>query len=125
MTDGYLLVSHHPTILKGIIRRLEGKLATMLDDESFLAAKKALPKDAVGAVYLSTERLFRYLYSLALLFLPMAGDDLPFDTAAMPTAAAYAESSAGATRSASGGTGSAASCSRGIRLGWTLSGSCT
>jgi hypothetical protein len=90
VTDGYLLASHHPTILKGLIRRLEGKSKTLLDDEAFVAATKGLAKDAVAAGYLNTERTFRWLYGLALPFITGFGNDLPFDPAALPSADAIA-----------------------------------
>jgi prepilin-type processing-associated H-X9-DG protein len=91
VTDGYLIVSHHPTVLKSLIRRLDGSGKSLADDEAFVAAGERLPEGAVAAGYINTQRLFRYLYGLMLPFLSAMGDDLPFDPGALPSADAIAQ----------------------------------
>ena len=91
VTDGYLFVSHHPSILKGIIRRLDQNRGSLKEDEDFLAAWDKLPGEAVAVAYVNSKRLFEYVYSVFVFFATMAGDNLPFDAALLPTAEAISD----------------------------------
>lgn len=85
LTDGYLILSYHPTILKGLVGRLDRGKRTLRNDPEFEAAWKKLPEKASAVAYADSQRLFRYLYGLVLTFVPMMGDDLPFDAAMLPS----------------------------------------
>ncbi len=85
ITDGYLLLSYHPLSLKGLVARLDKGKRTLRTDQEFEAAWKNLPDKAVAVGYADSQRLFRYLYGLVLTFVPMMGDDVPFDPAMLPS----------------------------------------
>ncbi|MEW6745476.1 MAG: DUF3352 domain-containing protein [Planctomycetota bacterium] len=85
VSNGYLLASHHPTILKEVIGRLDGGKNTLADDEAFRTAWAKLPAKAGIVGYANTKRLFEYFYGALLAFAPFAGMELPFDTAMLPT----------------------------------------
>jgi hypothetical protein len=85
LTDGYLLFSTHPTVLKGVVRRLDGETRSLKNDPEFKEAWKMLPEGAPAAGYVHTRRLFNYLYGLLLPVATMANAELPFDSAMLPT----------------------------------------
>ncbi|MHC4943024.1 MAG: hypothetical protein ACYTG7_08400 [Planctomycetota bacterium] len=88
LTDGYLFLSLHPSVLKGLVRRLDQGTRTLKDDPDFSEAWKKLPENAVAVAYVNSERIFNYLYGLIMPIAAMTGGDLPFDPAMMPTAEA-------------------------------------
>jgi hypothetical protein len=88
LTDGYLFLSHHPAILKGLVRRLDQGTRNLKKDPEFIAAWKALPGSSVGVAFAHTRRIFEFVYGLILPIAAMTGEDLPFEPALMPTAEA-------------------------------------
>jgi len=91
VTDGWLLISYHPTMIKGAIRRLEGGAESLRDDPAFVAARKGLPERSVAAAFANTERLFRFLYGIVIPIASMVGARLPFNAAELPSADAIAK----------------------------------
>ncbi|MBN1417128.1 MAG: hypothetical protein JXP34_00015 [Planctomycetes bacterium] len=90
VTDGWLLISYHPTMIKSAIRRIEGTGESLRDDPAFEAARKTLPERSVAAAFANTERLFRFLYGIVIPVAGMIGAEFPFNAAELPSADAIA-----------------------------------
>ncbi|MBI4878463.1 MAG: hypothetical protein HY812_02220 [Planctomycetes bacterium] len=68
LAGGCLLVSHHTTILKEIINRLDGARDSLADDPAFRASWEALPPEARLVAYTSSKNVFLFLHSLVRSF---------------------------------------------------------
>ncbi len=89
VTDGYLLLSHHTTILKEIISRLDGSTTTLADDPAFRGSWEMLPPEARLVAYANTRRAFHFLYGLVRSFTSVIPTWQPA-TAILPTAESIA-----------------------------------
>ncbi len=86
VTDGYLLLSLHTSVLKEIIGRLDGGKGSLADDPAFRASWEKLPQKAGLVGYANSKRLFEYLYGMLLSYAPILGAMFPVDAAMLPTA---------------------------------------